>query len=396
MKSFNICVIGGCGHVGLPLSIQLANHGNNVYIYDIDKQAIKLVKNGIMPFREEGAEPILKSVLKKKKLKLFSDAKVIRQNEIVILIVGTPVDEFLNPRIMDLLKLISQYLHYMTDKQLLILRSTVYPGISRKIYNIIQESGKDIDVAFCPERIAEGHAIKELVELPQIVSSFTERGLNKAKQVFSTLTKDIVELEPEEAELAKLFTNAWRYIKFATANQFFIIANEYKLNYARIYNAMTHNYPRAKDLPTPGFAGGPCLLKDTMQLSAFNNNNFMLGHIAMLINEGLPNYIVQHLEKRYELNKLKVGILGMAFKANSDDKRSSLSYKLRKILQFKCSQVYCSDPFIKEKDFIDEKTLIAMSDLIILGVPHSQYKDLDLKGKPLVDIWDFFKGGFVI
>jgi len=129
MKSFNICVIGGCGHVGLPLSIQLANHGNNVYIYDIDKQAIKLVKNGIMPFREEGAEPILKSVLKKKKLKLFSDARVIRQNEVVILIVGTPVDEFLNPRIMDLLKLISQYLHYMTDKQLLILRSTVYPGV---------------------------------------------------------------------------------------------------------------------------------------------------------------------------------------------------------------------------------------------------------------------------
>jgi UDP-N-acetyl-D-mannosaminuronic acid dehydrogenase len=396
MKSFDICVIGGCGHVGLPLSIQLANYGNNVCIYDTNKESVKLVKNGIMPFMEEGAEPILKSVLKKIKLQLFNDAKVITQSEVILLIVGTPVDEFLNPRITDLLKLVSQYLQYMTDKQLLILRSTVYPGISRKIYNMIQESGKDIDVAFCPERIAEGHAIKELVELPQIVSSFTERGLKKAKQVFLTLTKDIVELEPEEAELAKLFTNAWRYIKFATANQFFIIANDYNLNYLKIYNAMIHNYPRAKDFPSPGFAGGPCLLKDTMQLSAFNNNNFMLGHTAMLVNEGLPNYIVQHLGKRYELGKLKIGILGMAFKANSDDKRSSLSYKLRKILQFKCSKIYCSDPFIKEEDFIDENKLIALSDLIILGVPHSQYRGLDLKDKPVVDIWDFFKGGFVI
>lgn len=396
MKSFHICVIGGCGHVGLPLSIQLANYGNNVCIYDINKESVKLVKNGIMPFMEEGAEPILKSILKKKKLRLFNEVKVIKHSEIVILIVGTPVDEFLNPRITDLLKLVAKYLRYLTNEQLIILRSTVYPGISRKIYNMIKESGKDIDVAFCPERIAEGHAIKELVELPQIVSSFTKRGLNRAKQVFSTLTKDIVELEPEEAELAKLFTNAWRYIKFATANQFFIIANDYNLNYLKIYNAMIHNYPRAKDFPSPGFAGGPCLLKDTMQLSAFNNNNFMLGHTAMLVNEGLPNYIVQHLGKRYELSKLKIGILGMAFKANSDDKRSSLSYKLMKILQFKCSKIYCSDPFIKEESFIDENKLIALSDLIILGVPHSQYRNLDLKDKPVTDIWDFFKRGFKI
>ena len=396
MKSFNICVIGGCGHVGLPLSIQLANAGNNVSIYDVNKEAINLIKRGKMPFMEEGADQILKKVLKKKRLQLFSDAKVISQSEIIILIVGTPVDEFLNPRITDLLNLLSSYSEHFRDKQTLILRSTVYPGTSRKIYQMLMKSGKDIEVAFCPERIAEGHAIKELVELPQIISSFTPEGLKKAKEVFSTLTKDIIELEPEEAELAKLFTNAWRYIKFATANQFFMIANEYKLDYARIYKAMTYNYSRAKDLPKPGFAGGPCLLKDTMQLSAFSSNNFVLGHTAMLLNEGLPNYIVQSLERRYDLSQLSVGILGMAFKANSDDKRSSLSYKLKKILQFKCPKVYCSDPYIKEKGFMDEETLIDKSDLIILGVPHDQYADLNIQTKPVVDIWNFFKKGFII
>src|SRR5207244_7606341 len=153
-------------------------------------------------------------------------------------------------------------------------------------------------------------------------------------------------LEPDEAELAKHFTNTWRYIKFATANQLYMIANDFGLDYERIRSAIAHDYPRAADLPRAGFAAGPCLFKDTMQLAAFNNNNFMLGHASMMVNEGLPLYVVARIEERFDLRSSAVGILGMAFKGESDDIRSSLSYKLRRILRFKADRVICTDPYV--------------------------------------------------
>ena len=97
------------------------------------------------------------------------------------------------------------------------------------------------------------------------------------------------------------------------------------------------DYPRAADLPGAGFAAGPCLFKDTLQLAAYNNNNFALGHTAMAINEGMPLYLVHRLEQQFDLAAMTVGILGMAFKGGSDDIRSSLSYKLKRILAFKAN-----------------------------------------------------------
>ena len=143
---------------------------------------------------------------------------------------------------------------------------------------------------------------------------------------------------PEEAELAKLFTNTWRYIKFAAANQFYVMANDHGLDFERIRKALAHDYPRAADMPGAGFAAGPCLFKDTMQLAAFTDNSFVLGHSAMLVNEGLPLYLVSRLEKRHDLANSAVGILGMAFKGESDDIRSSLSYKLKRILEFRAAR----------------------------------------------------------
>ena len=157
-------------------------------------------------------------------------------------------------------------------------------------------------------------------------------------------------LEPEEAELAKLFTNTWRYIKFAAANQFYMIANDRGVDFEKVRKGLTQDYPRASDMPGAGFAAGPCLFKDTMQLAAFSDNMFGLGHSAMLVNEGLPLYIVSRLEKRFDLANLTVGILGMSFKAESDDIRSSLSYKLRRVLKFKAKAVLCDRPVRERGD----------------------------------------------
>jgi UDP-N-acetyl-D-mannosaminuronic acid dehydrogenase len=197
----------------------------------------------------------------------------------------------------------------------------------------------------------------------------------------------MVRVSPEEAELAKLFTNTWRYIRFATANQLFMMANDFHLDYERIRRALALDYPRAADLPAAGFAAGPCLFKDTMQLAAFNNNNFVLGNAAMLVNEGLPLYVVSKLEAQYPLRETTVGILGMAFKAGSDDVRSSLSYKLKRILRFKAKRVICHDPYVTvDEDLHPLEEVLAESDLLIIGAPHDAYRNLKTK-VPVVDIW---------
>lgn len=395
-EMYDVCVVGGCGHVGLPLSIALAAKGKKVCIYDINKEAIDTVKKGKMPFYEDGAEPLLKETIRSGNLTLSVEPSIISNSKALVLIIGTPVDEHLNPKFGLMKKLINDFIPYIVDDQLIILRSTVYPGISKRVYEWLLETGKKVHVAFCPERILEGKAMVELEALPQIVSSFSEEGLKRATELFKVLTDDIVVLKPMEAELTKLFNNVWRYIKFATANQFYMIANDYGLDFYNIYYGMTHNYPRAKDFPKPGFAAGPCLFKDAMQLAAFNNNSFYLGHAAMLINEGLPNYVVQKLRDKVDLSKATIGILGMAFKSESDDTRESLSYKLRKILEVQAKTVLCSDPFVKDDRLVSIDTVVDKCDIIIIATPHSEYKDLKIDNKKVIDVWNILgKGGLI-
>ena len=265
--------------------------------------------------------------------------------------------------------------------------------MTRNVERLFQRAGVALDVAFCPERIAEGKAMVELFSLPQIVSGRTQEVRDRAGRLFKNLTDTIIELEPEEAELAKLFTNTWRYIKFAAANQFYVMANNNGLDFEKIRGALSQDYPRAADMPGAGFAAGPCLFKDTMQLAAFSDNSFALGHAAMLVNEGLPLYVVSQLEQRHDLANLRVGILGMAFKGESDDIRSSLSYKLKRILEFRAGSVLCTDPYVTVDPTLRPlEEVLANSDLLILGAPHQAYRELD-PPVPVVDVWNLLGKG---
>src|SRR6204780_4125553 len=342
----DVVVIGGGGHVGLPLAIAFADRGARVAIYDVGLAAVETVNAGRLPFDEPGAGPLLERAVGSGALVASTDPAIVGAAEPVVGVIGTPVDEHLNPNQTAIPKALGGCSPSLRDGQLLVLRSTVFPGVTALVEKMIVGLGVSIEVAFCPERIAEGKAMTELFELPQIVSARTSKGMDRAVKLFSLLTESIVELSPEEAELAKLFTNVWRYIKFAAANQFYMMANDRGLDFERIRTGLAQDYPRAADMPGAGFAAGPCLFKDTMQLAAFNHNNFALGHTAMTINEGLPLYVVHRLEQQYDLASMTVGILGMAFKGGSDDIRSSLSYKLKRVLAFKADSVLTTDPYV--------------------------------------------------
>lgn len=388
-----VVIVGGGGHVGLPLALVLADSGFEAVSLDISKETVSIINSGIMPFVEAGAQALLSKTLADKSFYASTDHKVIENADIVIIVIGTPVDEHLNPDPNAVVNAFSACIPYMNSNQLIILRSTVFPGVTVRVKRLLAESKLFPEVTFCPERILEGHALKELRELPQIIGATSEIGAERASAVFAKLGVKTIVVTPEEAELAKLFTNVWRYIKFAAANQFWLMSNEAGLDFSRIREAITFDYPRASDLPNAGFAAGPCLFKDTMQLAAFSNNNFALGHSAMLVNEGLPLYVVSKLEEMYDLSKLKVGILGAAFKGESDDIRSSLSYKLKKILDFKTSKVLMTDPFVSvDPNLVSLEETIKESDILVLAAPHNAYKQI-VTDKPIIDIWNLMGNG---
>jgi UDP-N-acetyl-D-mannosaminuronic acid dehydrogenase len=389
----DVVVIGGCGHVGLPLAIAFASRGLRVGIFDVSEPSVALVNSATMPFAEPGAVPELERAVAAGRLEASADPAMVGTGEHVIVVVGTPVGENLEPDQAAVPNALAGCASHLTDGQILILRSTVYPGVTARVEKIVAGLGAEMDVAFCPERIAEGKAMTELFELPQIVSARSSVALDRAAKLFGLLTDTIVPMTPEEAELAKLFTNVWRYIKFATANQLYMMANDRGLDFERIRQGLAADYPRAADMPAAGFAAGPCLFKDTMQLAAFNHNNFALGHTAMAINEGLPLYVVHKLEERYDLASMKVGILGMAFKGGSDDIRSSLSYKLKRILAFKADSVLTTDPYVTVDPALRPlEEVIAGSDLLVIGAPHPEYRDL-ATDKPVADIWNILGQG---
>jgi len=387
LKTLDMVIVGGCGHVGLPLALTLADCGFRVGIDDIDAAKVAYVKAGNVPFLENGADELLKKLLPTGRLQLASDPSLVESTDTVILVIGTPIDEFMNPSVRIFDRVLDDLVPHLTNSSLIVLRSTVFPGTTESVERRLRAAGIRADVVFCPERIAEGHALEELRTLPQLIGASSDKAFEKASQIFERLGSTTVRTTPLESELAKLLTNTWRYMKFAIANQFFQIAHRSGVDYNQVLEAIRHDYPRAADLPGPGFAAGPCLLKDTMQLSAYTPDHFPMGQAAMQINEGLPNYIVDTLNSRKSLQGRTVGILGMAFKGESDDPRASLSYKLRKLAAFKGARVMCTDPFIEDPSFDSLAKVLAESDVLVIAAPHRAYKKLDLAGRDVVDIW---------
>jgi UDP-N-acetyl-D-mannosaminuronic acid dehydrogenase len=386
-------IVGGCGRVGLPLGIALAETGLTVRLYDVSEHAVATVNAATMPFRENGADELLRKHIAAKTLLASTDPATVAAADVVIVVIGTPVGAHLNPDPDEVPRAVGAMREHLRDGQLIILRSTMYPGATAMVARVLSDLGLQVDVAFCPERIAEGYALEELKTLPQLVAGCTPQATKRATEFFKRLADDVIETTPEEAELAKLFTNTWRYIKFAAANQFYMIANDFGVDFEQVRHAITHNYPRAADMPGPGFAAGPCLFKDAMQLAAFNNNNFQLGHAAMLANEGLPLYTVSRLERKHDLANCTVGILGMAFKPESDDTRSSLSYKLKSVLRFKAKSVICTDPYVtSDVDLLPLEQVLEQADILIIATPHKEYANLTT-AKPIVDLTNLLGNG---
>ena len=189
---------------------------------------------------------------------------------------------------------------YLTPKKLIIIRSSIYPGTCLNVQKFL---GKKYDnISYCPERVVQGKSISELPKLPQIVSGVSKKSINQSKKLFELICKKIIITSILEAELIKLFSNAWRYINFSISNQFYIISEKFNINFKKLRNNMIDGYDRNKSMPMAGFAAGPCLYKDTAQLNAFLKNSFKLGIAATKINQSFPKVIYDKIKKNLVKN----------------------------------------------------------------------------------------------
>jgi len=387
-NKYDVAVVGGAGHVGIPLSLVLADRGLRTLIVDHNRDALATLEAGRLPFVEAGGERLLRKVLDEGMLGFSWSPEGVAGVEVVIVTIGTPIDEFHNPDFSVLTGCLDGLMTHLRDDQTIILRSTIAPGATEYVEGYLRRHGKKTLLAFCPERVVQGNAIDEIRTLPQLVSGTSREAVKTATDLFLKIAPEVVEMTPREAEFAKLICNAYRYIHFAATNQLYMMVQSAGLDYNALLDKMQHGYERMSSIPRPGFAAGPCLMKDTMQLFAFQKHNFILGQVAMTINEGLPNYLVESIAERFDLGSTRVGILGMAFKAESDDIRDSLSYKLGKLLRYHGATVAYSDEYAKDPTFVSKEHLVSSVDIVFIGVPHAAYRTLAVPAEvEVVDLW---------
>lgn len=406
---FTMAVIG-IGRVGLPLALSFADCGVNVLGVDRNAEHVNTVNRGVLPFMEHGAEPLLKETLDLGTFKATTSSDLaVRSAQVVVLTVGTPLDTNLRADTSQLNSALLEIGSALQPGTLVITRSTISPGTTERVVIPKLEElsgltiGEDLFVAFCPERIAEGKAVEELRELPEIIGGIDESSTELAAAVFGLLSQDklIHRTDPLSAELAKLFTNVYRYVNFALANEYALIAEHYERDAHHIIRILRDGYSRAP-IPLPGPAGGPCLSKDGYFLiEELTFPDFVL--TAWKLNDSVPAHLVQRLRRAIQRNgesmeSTKIAVLGKAFKADIDDDRLSPAVRVAELLERLGADVAVHDPYLSDRTLED---VLTGAHGVILATNHSMYYKLDLQrlaelAHPdcvLVDAWGVFDPG---
>jgi UDP-N-acetyl-D-mannosaminuronic acid dehydrogenase len=392
-KFNDILVVGGAGHIGLPLSLFLFSKYQAVTIFDISTKAVSDINKGKMPFVEHGCEEILKQTVRSQRFHAIND---LSESEgklwpVAIIIIGTQLLENQQPDRLGVFECVKSILGNLQRGALLILRSTIYPGTTVLVEELLATQGRsDIRVVFAPERIAEGFALEELQDLPQIVGSNNKIAGDLGKSFFISLGNVVVEASANEAEIIKLLTNVYRFAHFAIANALYLTSENLGFNYSRIFKLMTDQYPRLESLPKPGYVGGPCLIKDSIQLNSFIGGDSSLIQFALKANRDMVDHTVaKTLAFRKENKQFVVGVIGLSFKPDIDDFRDSPIVEVMRKLKVEKVKVFYSDPYVQTEEF-DKRTideLQEISDVILIGTLHSDYKGLQLT-KPSFSVWN--------
>jgi UDP-N-acetyl-D-mannosaminuronic acid dehydrogenase len=399
-RQAKVCIIG-LGRVGLPLAVVLADNGINVLGLDADEKRTSKIASGRAPFRENMLDGYLAAAISQGKFTVAQSIESARSCDLFIVAVGTPVTERLNVEDSQLIDAISELSRLDLRDKGIAIRSTTAPGtLVNLVRPLIEEktglhAGRDFALAACPERILEGRAMEELQTLPEIIGGIDDTSGSIFSELFMSISpqKEVISCRPIEAELAKLFTNTYRYVNFALSNELAIIAEKYGADAHRVIQIANHGYPRS-NIPEPGLSGGPCLGKDGFLLDSGRHDNSIV-YNAWLLNESVPSYILSQLERKLgRLKGRRISVLGLAFKAGSDDIRLSPAARLVDLLREHGAVVTVHDPNIKSTSGMSEA--MKRPEAIIVAMNHAQFRTeartLDESGARIVyDVWGLYE-----
>ena len=256
----------GLGRVGLPLALSFADRDLDVIGIDKDPGRIAAVENGVMPFHEHGTQELLDRVKAGGRLELSDRIEDAAEARYIVLTLGTPSLFHIEIDITDIRSVLDSLLPVLREGHVLVLRSTVAPGTTEYVAGYLEqqrgfEIGKDVYVAHAPERIAENHFLEEIASLPHIIGGVDDQSTDQAARLFEVFGTRIDKTTPAQAELAKIWTNIFRYTNFALPNLLMMNCEQYGANVFEVIDLINRDYPRG-GIAMPGLTGGTCLRKD--------------------------------------------------------------------------------------------------------------------------------------
>jgi UDP-N-acetyl-D-mannosaminuronic acid dehydrogenase len=393
--------IVGLGRIGLPLALSFADRGVEVIGVDKDRVLLDTVAEGRMPFEETGTQTLLERVLAGGRVKLTDSIADAAAADYIVLTLGTPAHVHLEIDISQIRNVVDDLLPLLREGQALILRSTVAPGTTDWLAGYVEQRrgfsvGEDFFVAHVPERIANNRFLEEITTLPTIVGGVGTGSGAKAAELFDVFGAEIRQTSPVEAELAKIWTNIYRYVTFAIPNLLMMESEQYGANVFEVIDLINRDYPRG-GIAAPGLTAGTCLRKDFAFSEERSSAPGMLLAVSR-VHETMPRFVVDGLRRRLgSLRDRKVAVLGLTFKRDSDDRRDSLSDKLIRLLERELAHVSRHDPHVPDESEPLESAL-AGADAVVIATNHSAFEPL-LPELPsttlLVDPWNVTGAGRV-
>lgn len=378
-----LVVAGGAGRVGLPLSVLLAErHPAVVRLFDIDKAAMASIRSGRAPFAEAGLPSRLTAVLSRN-LRVSEELPPLDRRHVIL--VAIPGISFDGGTGSPLRRFCLEHRENLRQAGGVIFVSTLAPGQFDELAALLGDSSSGPPIAYCPERFAEGAALSEMTALPQIISGRSATDLALARRVFAPIADELLDATVREAEMAKLLTNAWRYVWFAASNQMFALCTEAGVDPVAVERLMRHRYPRLSSMPSAGLAGGPCLPNDT-RILVESGLSFPMGQAAQRIHREFPEVLVRQLARQMPLSGRRVAVLGLTFKADSDDSRGALSGLVVETLVQAGAQPLPTDEYSVGKDVWPLAEALRQAEGVIVAVPHKAYRGLRIS-VPRVDPW---------
>jgi UDP-N-acetyl-D-mannosaminuronic acid dehydrogenase len=368
----------GLGRVGLPLALSFADRGLAVIGIDNDPVRLDAVRDGRMPFQETGAQELLRRVAAADGRLTLSErvGDAARARHIVITL-GTPSFSHIEIDMRDIRSALDDLLGVLDAGHALTLRSTVAPGTTDFVAGYLHkhrgfEIGEEVFVAHAPERIAAGRFLAEIDTLPCIIGGVGPRSGEVVAELFGSFEAPIVQTTPVQAELAKIWTNILRYTTFALPNLLMMDCERHAANVFEVIDLINRDYPRG-GIAQPGLTAGTCLRKDFTFSEERSNAPGMLLAVSR-VNESVPLFLVEGAKRRVgSLADRRVAVLGLAFKADTDDERDSLSHKLIRLLERELADVVVHDPNVATPT-VSLQEALAGADVVVIATNHSAFR----------------------